>query len=558
MANWSEKWRPSLRVAGARLDLLSLLQTPLGQDAKFARQILRLTGNLCIDDVPSKEYASRYLSEITRCLKTMPNNFDVGAGTIANIFTDNPKAPMELAVQLGIPDVLAKGLVVERLLDIDSPIADAIVYVLSRAIDSHYKSTTEAVSASFVHSMLQLPILFWDHELYEDVVTVVVILLENDMVQLQIANSHADLLVNSNVEGSWDRSPLILFTKLYQRIGKSKVRPTVPSDSVEEEISTSSETTQQILEALQNVAGGIASHMKYHNLEPDMKMDPVLQYFTSVTRENCILTKSDEACLAFVYLGNLARSKEVCQQLVQKSDFHDRAISVIHSFGEEAAAMKHLAIGYLSNLATAAEEHKAIICRSKVIPKLIDHAPPQRLSDGLHLLRAVIKNSPQHCRVLLSPTEEYSDCLVKMRDLEAQLPTMTPSNTIEVARLIVAILRTLQLDSTDITSDTFMTLLFTNCLLSLTEQGVQSQIAPEGLLGFGLVSQTPAGAELVSTSLKIGGNLQRFLKAVGDGTENVTKENLENALVVLSKVDDEDAREASRKLLARLESNKQG
>ncbi|RDI88729.1 hypothetical protein Vi05172_g1406 [Venturia inaequalis] len=570
-ASRDEKWRPSLRVAGARLDLLSLLQTPLGQDAKFVRQMLRLTGNLCIDDVPSKEYASRYLGEITRCLKTMPDNFDVAAGTIANIFTDNPEAPMELAVQLGVPDVLAKGLVVEHLLDVDSPITEAIVFVLANAIATFYKSTTESVSASFINSMLLMPILFWDHELQDDIVAVVAILLENDMVQMQIANSHADLLVKSNSNGSWDKSSLVLFIKLYGKIAEGKFDSSTPRNSTKggivHEITTSptpAETesasieTQQILHALQNIAGGIASHMKYHDHETGMKIDPVLQYFTTFTREDCILAKSNETCLAFVYLGNLARTKEVCIALVQNFDFHERAISVIHSIsGDEVAEMRYLAVGYLCNLANAAEEHKAIISRSKVIPKLIAHAPPQRLGDGLRLLRAVVKNSPQQCRVLLSPTQDSADYLVKMRDLEEQLSTTTPSNTIEIARLIVAILRTLQKDNEGVTADTFMTLAFTNCLLSLTEQGVQSPIAPEGLLGFGLIAQTPTGAELVKTSLNLPGNLARFLKAVGEGTDNVAKENLENALVVLSKLDGGGgAEEASRKILARLENKK--
>ncbi|TLD37280.1 ARM repeat-containing protein [Venturia nashicola] len=565
MANWLEKWRPSLRAAGARLDLLSLLQTPLGQDAKFVRQMLRLTGNLCIDHVPTKEYASRYLAEITTCLKTMPDNFDVAAGTIANIFTDNPEPSTELAVQLGIPDVLAKGLVVEHLLDIDSPIAEAVVYLLANAIDSFYKSTTQEVSAGFIKSMLQMPILFWDHELHDDIVAVVAILLENDMVQSQIANSHADSLVKSKSNGSLNRSLMKLFIELYEKIASGKLDTTAPRHSVEEgvhDVATSptpgknksvSLETQQILHALQNVAGGIAAHMKYHSLETGMKMDPVLQYFTTVTREDSIPFRTDEICLAFVYLGNLARTKEVCIGLVQNFDFHERATSVIRSIGEEIVEMRYLAVGYLCNIANAAEEHKAIICRSKVIPTLIDHAPPQRLGDGLRLLRAVVKNSPQQCQILLAPTEDSSDCLVKMSHLEEQLPTMTPSNTIEVARLIVAILRSLQSGDTGVTCDTFMTLAFTNCLLSLTEQGVQSPIAPEGLLGFGLIAQTPAGVEMVSTSLEIGGNLPRFLKAVGEGNENVAKENLENALVVLSKVDGQEARDASRKLLARLE-----
>lgn len=499
----------------------------------------------------------------------MLDNFDVAAGTIANIFTDNPEAPMEIAVELGIPDVLAKGLVVERLLDIDSPITEAIVYVLANAIDSFYKSTTGSVSASFIYSMLQMPILFWDHELHDDIVAVVVILLENDMVQLQIANSHADLLVNTNSNGVSDKSLLVLLVEFYEKIARGKFDATSPGNSVDEGVvhdiptiptpdqteSVSTET-KQILHALQNIAGGVASHMQYHNLETDMKMDPALQYFTSVTREDCILDRSDEACLAFVYLGNLARTKEVCIGLVQNFDFHERAIWVIHSMGDEATEMRYLAVGYLCNLANAAEEHKTLVSRAKVIPKLIDHAPPQRLGDGLRLLRAVIKNSPEQCNILISPTKDSSTCLVKMSNLEERLPTMTPSNTIELARLIVAILRTLHLGNTEITCDTFVTLAFTNCLLSLTEQGVDSQIAPEGLLGFGLLSRTPAGTEMVSTSLSIEGNLQRFLKAVGNGTENVAKENLENALVVLGKLDDEDARDATRTLLARLESRK--
>lgn len=568
MTNWSEKWRPSLRVAGARLDLLLLLQSPLGQDAKFVRQMLRLTGNLCIDDIPSKEYASKYLSEITRCLKAMPDNFDVAAGTIANIFTDNPEAPMKLAVQLGIPDILAKGLVVDRLLDTDSPITEAVIYVLANAIDTYYRSTTDEVSAGFIHPMLQMPILFWDHELHDDVVAVVAILLENDMVQLQIANSHADLLVEQNTSGSFDRSPLILFIKMYgKEVKRGRFDPTATSESVEEEdvhdLPTSSTPSEielgslakhQLLHTLQNIAGGIASHMKYHSLELGMRMDPILRYFTTVTREDVILFKSDEACLAFVYLGNLARSAEVCTELVQKFDFHERAISVIHSFGEESTEMQHLAVGYLCNLANAAEERKAIVCRSKVISELMAHDTPHHSGQGLRLLRTVVKNSPQHCKILLSPSTDDLNCLVSMDVLEERLPTMIPSNTVEMARLIVAILRTLQKGDTGLNSDTFMTLAFTNCLLALTEQGVQSPIAPEGLLGFGLVAQTPAGAELVSTSLKIGGNIERFLKAVGGGAENVAKESLENALVVLSKIDDEDAKNAARKLLARLES----
>ncbi|QDS75607.1 hypothetical protein FKW77_006501 [Venturia effusa] len=566
-ASRDERWRPSLRVAASRLDLLSLLRSPLGQDAKFVRQMLRLTGNLCINDIPSKEYASSYLSEITTCLKTMPDNFDVAAGTIANIFTDHPAAPIKLAVQSDIPELLAKGLVVDRLLDLDSPITEAVVYVLANVIDAYYKSTTEAVSSRFIHSMLQMPILFRDHELYDDILAVVVILLENDMAQNQIANSHADILVEQNSDGAWDRSPLVLFTKLYdQEVVRGRADQAWPSVSAEEDnihdVSTSTTPSgldlstaaaNPLVHALQNVAGGIASHMKYHNLETGMNMDPVLQHFTTVTREDCILTRSAEACLAFVYLGNLARSKEICVNLVQKFDFHDRAISIIHSLGEEFTELKYLAVGYLCNLANAAEEHKAIIYRSKVIPKLIAHAPPQRLSDGLRLLRAVIKNSLQHCTLLLSPNTDSPDCLIQMSDLEERLPTMTPSNTVEVARLVVAILRTLHLGDLRITSNDFMSPAFTNCLLALTEQGVQSPIAPEGILGFALVAQTPAGVSLVATSLGIAGNLSRFLKAVGHATDDVSKENLENALLVLSKIDDEKARDAARELLTRLE-----
>jgi hypothetical protein len=493
----------------------------------------------------------------------MPENFDVAAGVVTNIFTDNPDAPIDLAVELGIPDRLVEGLVKDHLLDAESPISEAICFLLVNIIEVFYKTTTEELSPHFIHSMLLMPTLSWDDELHDEIRAAVVNLLGNSSVQSQIAVSHSSLLAEAGkgiseeqlVIRCREESPLMAFITLYER-EESKLIPMAPDDNDENESTEFNENqaaVRQFLHALQNAAGDIASSLAYRNPK-EMKRDPVVQYFEDVTRERYILSGSLESCLAFLCLGNIARNAKTCVDLVQNFDFHECAISLIGAVGKEHPEARHLAVGFLCNLANAAEQHKAIICGSKVIHQLVDPTWPEGLNDGLRLLRAVIRKSPQHCRWLLSPPTESPGCLVRMSDLEEWLPTMTPSNSIEVARLIVTLLRTLQLDENcaDLTPDTFMTQNFSNCLLTLTEQGTRSPLASEGLLGFGLACKTPTSAQLVHDTLRAG--FPRFMKAVGDGTEDVARENLENALVVLSKIPDEEAKNATRDLIARIES----
>jgi hypothetical protein len=475
----------------------------------------------------------------------MPENFDVAAGVVTNIFTDNPDAPIDTAVQLGIPERLVVGLVKDQILDIESPISEAIVYFLVNIIQNSIKDSTEGASPEFIYSMLLMSTLDWDDELHDEILAAVVTLLSNNGVQLQIVLTHSNLLLETAEdvpEQIMDRvrteSPLLAFIALFQAETARLVPP--PPNVNNENFTETGEDEAALLRSLytlQNAAGDIASSLTYRDAK-EMICDPVIQYFKDVTREDCILTRSLESSLAFLFLGNVARDAKTCVELVRIFDFHERAISLIGVVGKRFCEARYLAVGFLYNLANA-DQNKAIICVSAIINHLMNPEFQEGLNDGLRLLQAVVRKSPQHCRWLLYPPADVPECLVRMSHLEKWLPTMTPANTIEVARLIVTILRTLQWDKhcSDLSPDTFMTQAFANCLLTLTEQGVRSPLSSEGILGLALASQTPASARLVLHALRA--DFQRFIKAVEDGTEDgtpVAKENLENALVVLAKV----------------------
>lgn len=152
---------------------------------------------------------------------------------------------------------------------------------------------------------------------------------------------------------------------------------------------------------------------------------------------------------ACVMLGNLARSDEVCQAMVQDLKIHEDLISVLKS--EARGAVLHSALGFLKNLAIAGD-NRIRLAEAGIIPAVSRlwafESVPQVQFSAATIARLVVISSMDNIARLLAPVAQRSDSSAREETYLSLLLSLfekTDSSPIktEIGRTVASICRTL-------------------------------------------------------------------------------------------------------------------
>lgn len=152
---------------------------------------------------------------------------------------------------------------------------------------------------------------------------------------------------------------------------------------------------------------------------------------------------------ACVMLGNLARSDEVCQVMVQDLKIHENLISVLDS--EARGAVLHSALGFLKNLAIAGD-NRISLAEAGIIPAVSRlwafESVPQVQFSAATIARLIVISSMDNIARLLAPASLGSDCSAHGQTYLSLLLFLfekTDSSPIkmEIGRTVASICRTL-------------------------------------------------------------------------------------------------------------------
>lgn len=238
-----------------------------------------------------------------------------------------------------------------------------------------------------------------------------------------------------------------------------------------------------------------------------------------------------------VILGNLATSDLVCIEIVTTMRIHLALIQILGSCEEQA--LLYAAAGFMRHL-TFPESNRAILGQAGLIETccrlLMNHDPTVRgeaaailskLASSCfpNIKKMIMETLPSHIKAAQLPeTEEASQPsilhYIVMQALAPSqpLPSTTMKNPIiELGRTLVAILRYIRRSNNDeglgdMSIEFFKTPLIARPVARLVRQRFYADARSEGLLGLGLMAQSPDGALCVVNEMKADEGLLNAVK----------------------------------------------
>ncbi|KAI9715185.1 MAG: hypothetical protein M1812_006164 [Candelaria pacifica] len=219
---------------------------------------------------------------------------------------------------------------------------------------------------------------------------------------------------------------------------------------------------------------------------------------------------------ACVILGNLARSDEICQTMVQTFRIHEALILVLES--SDDSQVLHSASGFLKNLVVFAE-NKATVGETRIIRVLARlwslEALPQIQYAGASLARQLMTGSYSNIQGLLVPlsadpdspahSRTYLSLLLVLYEKTDQVSTRT-----EIARAVTAICRILNSANPPLAVDDFEETIHrfyslhegvARPLATMVSQTQWPVIRSEGWFAFALMARNEEGAIAVSHAM---------------------------------------------------------
>ncbi|KZM27058.1 hypothetical protein ST47_g1837 [Ascochyta rabiei] len=302
--------------------------------------------------------------------------------------------------------------------------------------------------------------------------------------------------------------------------------------------------------------------------------DPFAQRFSirsqviETVRAKLCASASPSTICACVMLGNLAMSDEICTDMVKIMELHLPLASILSSSNKPALLyaaagfMRHLTFpetnrapladaGLLQNCTALLKQTDAAVRgeAAAIIGKLV--------TDNLHnVIKVVCEKVGETVIPDAHPVvglEASSETTVLHQIVEqalaptGPLPSTAMKNpTIELSRSIVTILRflgrTIPEDNVDaIREQMYKVPLIARPLARLVRQRFYADARSEGLLGLGLMAQTPRGAKLVIEEVKEDNGLLEAIKEFAEGkeggaehqTSSASGRDYQNAVVLL-------------------------
>ena len=221
-----------------------------------------------------------------------------------------------------------------------------------------------------------------------------------------------------------------------------------------------------------------------------------------------------ELC-ACLMLGNLARSDDVCREMIARYAIHTSLISLVKTSSNPQVL--HATLGFLRNLGLLTE-HKEIVGRAGVIEATIRFwkadSSPQVTQAAISLTRQVVKDSIFNTQAMLAPLSSdpespaFSRTHLSLLLLLFNRTDDAPAK-MEIARLIAAILRCVHsAGDPSIPRDRLHSQLFAlhpdiaQPLAMMVTQDHWPVIRSEGWFALALTARSPEGAASIDGILK--------------------------------------------------------
>lgn len=252
-----------------------------------------------------------------------------------------------------------------------------------------------------------------------------------------------------------------------------------------------------------------------------------------------------------VMLGNLARSDEVCQLMVQELKIHEDLIAILK--GEARGAVLHSALGFLKNLAIAGN-NRLYLGAAGIIPVLSRlwnyETVPQVQFAATSIARQMVISSIENITLLLetfsenhtNPSQEstYLSLLLLLFKKSDSVPIKT-----EIGRLVASICRTLvpKARAQDLLAVSLLDRLFTmheDVAFPVGGMIVQSQwpvVRSEGWFALALMAFSNQGAIAAINCLQkmdLFSSLEEMVgkDSSGDAEEQQSNNDRDNAIVL--------------------------
>lgn len=271
---------------------------------------------------------------------------------------------------------------------------------------------------------------------------------------------------------------------------------------------------------------------------------------------------SPSTVCACVMLGNLAMSDEICIDMVSIMEIHVTLIGILSS--SSRPALLFAATGFMRHL-TFPEANRSVLVNAGLLQtccRLLELSDPSVRGEAAAMLSKLVTNNFHNIEKVVygkvgEPTSTAGAQVVIESTIlthiveqalapSAPLPSTAMKNSmIELGRTIVAMLRHLgrpnaEKDVNAVRLEMFKVSKIARPLARLVRQRFYADARAEGLLGLGLMAQSPEGAACVIDELKDDGGLLEAIKEFANGQDggaeqqsSATGRDYQNAMVLL-------------------------
>ncbi|KAF2111637.1 armadillo-type protein [Lophiotrema nucula] len=498
---------------------LDLSKTPLN----LVKQCLRVIGNCVADNDINRECIVEYLETIIWCLEE-PKLVVTTLAVVFNLCNDYGPAQAE-AARIRLDNTVAKRLIQNTIPEgaIDYA-AELLAWTVEKLTPAQLKDN---VSLTTLERLIELSMKQEEHEDDED---------EDHYQQFEALCAHLLQDPELHQKAGATEIPETLFDlilDLESKLSGSELLDILTALSTQRDPETplTENTTSIVLVQLINAQCSISASDAF------LEQYTLRTMFVEKVRSELMKDgfRPSTVCVC-VILGNLATSDEACIKMVQEMSIHKKLIDILAN--SEVPALSYAAAGCIRHL-TFPEQNRNTLAEAGLINvccRLLEKNDPSTRGEAAAILAKSVANNMENIKRVIyekaaasdnefSATNDASINSTILNHIVTQalapsgaLPSTSMKNPmIELGRTIVAILRYLRQDSpheetATLTRDVFAVPHIARPVARLARQRFYAEARSEGLLGLGLLAQSPEGAACVIEELKADEGLLVALK----------------------------------------------
>ncbi|KAJ4317160.1 hypothetical protein N0V94_005096 [Neodidymelliopsis sp. IMI 364377] len=540
-------WQNPYRDAGV-LDYVLRNLGDVSIPLALRTQYLRIIGNCVADNDTNREIATKDITKIVDCLPS-DDLTPIALAVLFNLCNDFDPAKAAAAV-IRLDFTLSGYLAGHRIPDIALDYAAELLTWTTEKLTA--VQFNDDVSLDTFTDLLKAT-LDYDEDHYHEYVAILVHYLQDPEFQSKVATPEllGDLIT--------------LMLDFESRITPEEI------DAVFEELAISKSTDKTTSDNSTNV---LLAAQLIGTISAISATDPFAQRFNvrspvvETIRAKLSTPISPSTICACVMLGNLAMSDEICTDMVKIMELHLPLASILSS--STKSALLYAAAGFMRHLtfpevnrAPLADAGLLYICTNlltkedaavrgeaaAIIGKLV--------TDNLHnIIKVVCERVGETVVPDAHPivgVEASSESTVLHQIVEQALAPVGPlpstamkNPTIELSRSIVTILRFLGRPNAENNVEAMRQQLYNVPLVArplarLVRQRFYADARSEGLLGLGLMAQSPLGARLIIEEIKEDSGLLEAIREFAEGKEGGAEQqtgsasgrDFQNAVVLL-------------------------